>query len=468
MIKIIFLCIFLATVVVSVAQKQTYDLVTFVPPSGWKNTVKENTYTCYTSTNQQTKSYCQIFVMMSIESKGSLQEDFESEWQNLVVKQYPVSSVPQLSEPITESGWQMKSGMSSFNFNGGTSSVLLTTMSGYNKAISILALTNSGDYLPAIRQFFESVKMVKMVIEEKAINNQPTNEAVTIKTDEIHNQPAAIFSSFAFKTTNFDDGWVASEETDWVRLTKGNIKVLLHYAKEGTTVAADPGPHISNAWNILVAPRYSNLKNYKIASPSLDQQRAYLGAGDLTDNETGEQVYVALFRKGSSNWAEFIAPDKNTFVKEFGADVNAIGWDTSSDIWNPMLKMMNYNKFAVAASDLPGNWKSSSGAGIQYYHVYTGNNMGMASASSTTEFIFQNGGAYTSVYKGVDGFNGNNRYVGETCMGKAIVTDWEIKLTNRFKGATESFAVQFEAVKGGRILHMYRGNIEELHLFRMK
>jgi len=68
----------------------------------------------------------------------------------------------------------------------------------------------------------------------------------------------------------------------------------------------------------------------------------------------------------------------------------------------------------------------------------------------------------------VDGFNGNNRYVGETYNGKIIVTDWEMKLTNRFNGATESFAVQFEAVKGGRILHMYRGNIEELHLFRTK
>ena len=136
--------------------------------------------------------------------------------------------------------------------------------------------------------------------------------------------------------------------------------------------------------------------------------------------------------------------------------------------WDKLSVMGNYNKFAVAAGDLPGNWKSSSGAGIQYYNVYTGNNMGMASASSTTEFIFQPGGAYTSVYKGVDGFNGNNRYVGEINKGKCMVTNWEMKLTNRFKGATETFAIQFEAVKGGRILHMYRGSVEELHLFKMK
>jgi hypothetical protein len=39
-------------------------------------------------------------------------------------------------------------------------------------------------------------------------------------------------------------------------------------------------------------------------------------------------------------------------------------------------------------------------------------------------------------------------------------------LTNRFKGATHNFTVQFEAVKGGRILHVYRGNIEDFHLFK--
>lgn len=42
-----------------------------------------------------------------------------------------------------------------------------------------------------------------------------------------------------------------------------------------------------------------------------------------------------------------------------------------------------------------------------------------------------------------------------------------MKLTNRFKGATDIFAIQFEAVKSGRILYMYKGSVEELHLFKM-
>jgi hypothetical protein len=447
---------------VAFAQKESFGLITYLPPKGWKKEVKENSYTSYTSMNKQNKTWCQIFIMLSVPSKGGINEDFDSEWQSLIVTPYRVTEKPAITEPVTKDGWQVKGGTAPFTFNNGKSTALLTTMSGYNKVLSIVAVTNSKNFMPALQSFLESVDMKKPSIDD-AVNKQisQTVNQSTIK------QPTGS-GMYTFTTTNFDDGWTATEETDWVRVTKGNVNVLLHFTKEGTTIAADPEPHISNAWNILVAPRYSNLTNYKVASPSLDPQRAYLGAGNLTDNKNGKQVYVALFRKGSSGWVEFIAPDKNTFVKEFGADINNIGWDAGSNIWAPLLKMMNYNKFAVAASDLTGNWKSSSGAGIEYYNIYTGNNMGLASASSTTEFIFQNGGNYTSIYKGVDGFNGNNRYAGETFNGKAIVTNWEMELTNRFKGATETFTIQFEAVKGGRILHMYRGNIEELHLFKIK
>jgi hypothetical protein len=349
---------------------------------------------------------------------------------------------------------------------------MLTTISGFDRCASIIITLNNQEYLNDIDKFLQSVEFKKMGTAKQSPVTGNGNDNDSQIPEKAKTTPAqqTYGKAFAYSTTNFDDGWVATEQEDWVQVAKGNMKVLIHYAKEGTTIAADPEPHVSNAWNILVAPRYSNRKNFKVASPSLDQQRAYLGAGDATDNKTGRQVYVALFRKGNSGWVEFIAPDKNTFVREFGTDVYNIGWDASSDIWNPLLKMFNYNKFAVSASDLPGNWYSASGSNVQYYYVYTGNNAGMAFSSSTTEFNFYDNGTYKSVYKGVDNTlnSPGNRYYGEICEGKSIVTNWQVQLTNRNKGATETFTAQFEAVKGGRILHMYRGNIEELHLFRMK
>lgn len=628
--KILFFLIVCLSLTDLFAQKETFDLFAFTPPAGWKKDVTENIIS-YTRINNKNKSWCRIGIVKSTISKGNIEADFESEWQDLIVKNYNPTEAPVLNEVSETDGWKVKDGVAKFKFNNADAQAMLTTISGFDRCASIIITINNQEYLEDIDTFLKSVEFKKMetaaqppvaenntddasiigtwdisasdqssyrmnngvmnyIVRQYTFNENGTYSFVTktfdpfmdklllgkengtylisgtnltitpeksvleawskkdgndewgkflssqdieletviyqftknyfsgikewslvlksdkqtqrdgpysgiadfsnswiysppcsqcfivlpagqqVITEEKKNFPAAQtpFSGYAYTTTSFDDGWVATEKEDWVQLTKGNINVLLHYAKEGTTIAADPEPHITNAWNILVAPRYSNLKNFKVASPSLDPQRAYLGAGDITENKTGKQVYVALFRKGSSGWVEFIAPDKNTFVKEFGADVDDIGWDASSNIWNPLLKMFNYNKFAVSAGDLPGNWKSSSGAGIEYYNVYTGNNLGLASASSTTEFIFQQDGTYTSIYKGVDGFNGNNRYAGEKCNGKAIVSNWQIQLTNRFNGATETFTSQFEAVKGGRILHMYRGNIEELHLFRMR
>ena len=271
-----------------------------------------------------------------------------------------------------------------------------------------------------------------------------------------------------FTTTNFDDGWNATEQQDWVSVSKGNTVVLIHYAQPNIRDFNNLDEATAFVWNTIVVPRYSNISNLWIrkkwyADGDFMNAKYYAGA-DLTENATSKKVHVVLYKSGNAGkWIEFITPDKVSFQNLF-----TVVYQQDGTNWDKLSVMANYNKFAVAAGDLPGNWKSSSGASIEYYNVYTGNNMGMASSSSTTEFFFQPGGTYSSVYKGVDGFNGNNRYVGETNKGKCIVSNWEMKLTNRFKGATETFTIQFEAVKGGRILHMYRGTVEELHLFKMK
>lgn len=236
--KIIFLCVFCVSMTVSFAQKETFDLTTYTPPGGWKKEVKANNYTCYTITNKQKKDYCRVFIMHSTGSKGGINEDFESEWNGLIVKQYGVIDTPRVTEPITEGGWQIKGGMAPFTFNKEISTALLTTMSGYNKAVSIVAVTNNTVYIPAIQQFLESVEMKK-----PSTNNQTTINSTV---------PPAGNGKFAFTTTNFDNGWTSTEQEDWVQVTKGNIKVLIHYpnrkADAYNSVLMDG---LKNAWNIL-------------------------------------------------------------------------------------------------------------------------------------------------------------------------------------------------------------------------
>jgi len=441
------------------SQQQTFDLVIYKEPKGWTKNVQKNIIT-YTKIDEARKTWCVIGVVKSTTSKGSIEADLESEWNDLVLKQYQADSM-QATETIEGEGWKVKSASGKFVMNESNNAVILTTFSGYNRCVSILATTNSQQFLESITDFVGNVDL--------KIPESSTPIPQNVGSLPTTNESLGSSTGFRFTTSNFDDGWTAVEEADWVRVTKGNITVLLHYAKAGTVIAADPEPHTNNAWNILVAPRYSNLRNYKVASPPMDHQRGYLGAGDLTDNQSGRQVYVAIFRKGSSNWLEVITPDKASFVAAFGADVDQIRWDTDSQIWNPLLQLFNYNKFAVAASDLTGKWASWSGAGVQYVNVYTGLDAGMGHAQSSNEIVFNANGTYNREYKGVSGSPGaGNTYYGEKNNGNAIVSNWEIQLTNAFKGETHVFSAYFEAVKGGRILHLYRGNIEDMHMYKVK
>src|SRR5690606_31209997 len=62
--------------------------------------------------------------------------------------------------------------------------------------------------------------------------------------------------SFQFSVTNFDDGWTSTVQEDWVMVSKGEIKVLLHYPTKRIDVSsADYATIGQNAWNTLVSPR---------------------------------------------------------------------------------------------------------------------------------------------------------------------------------------------------------------------
>ena len=143
----------------SYCQKETFDLVTYVAPKGWKKELKENSNTSFTITNQQKKTYCQIIIMLSVNSKGGIKEDFESEWEGLIVKSYQVKDTPQALQSPPENGWEVKAGMATFSYNDQQALAMLTTMSGYNKTVSIVSVTNSQEYIPSIQSFLESVEM---------------------------------------------------------------------------------------------------------------------------------------------------------------------------------------------------------------------------------------------------------------------------------------------------------------------
>lgn len=266
------------------------------------------------------------------------------------------------------------------------------------------------------------------------------------------NPAPGISTGFKFNTTNFDDGWTATEQSDWVEVTKGTIKVLLHYPKEGTVFPADPEPLTNAAWNILVAPRYSNLKNYRTAYIST-YNRPYLGMGYATENSTGREVFVLLFRQGGG-WIEFVTPDKNSFIQQYKFDPETVKWDTESELMNPLANMKVYNKFAVAASDFTGKWTSDFSGIQQLYNVYTGNYAGMHINQSNEEFVFGAGGAYNWKLLVVNGMAGNANFNQVKSSGTlSVPNNWQVHFT-KIESGPKTFNAFWSCIKGARILNL--------------
>lgn len=436
--KILMACLFVCiTAYNAMAQTQTFDLIKYKEPAAWEKTEKENVIT-YSTVDKDNKTWCQLSVIRSTATKGSIEADLSSEWDQLAAGPYNIKDSMQASATEEADGWKIKAASGKFIFNEQPAAVMLTTFSGYSRCVSIVATTNSEKYIEAIQNFIGDIDLVK-----------PADNTVAVTSVEpVANNP------YAFSTTNFDDGWTSVIKSDWVEVTKGNIRVLIHYPKEGTIVAADPEPATNAAWNILVAPRYSNLNGYKAASPSMDFERAYTGSGNLTDNATGKEVYVVLFRKGNSGWLEFITPDKKSFVDVFGVDIDAVRWDAESSIWTPLRNMSYYNRFAIAASDFSGRWEDRFSSNSFYTNVNTGLSAGMSTYSSSQFFEFGKGQTYKWELVAANSYGGSTKFASAKGAGKfAIVNNWQIEFSD-IEGRPKKYDAYFSCVKGGRILFL--------------
>ena len=143
------------------AQKETFDIITFSPPAGWKKEVTENTI-IYTSINNTNKTWCRIGIVKSTASKGNIEADFESEWQGLVVGNYKPTDAPKLSKVRETDGWKIKEGVTKFKFNNTDATAILTTISGFDRCESIVVTTSSQEYLEDIDELLKSVEFKKM------------------------------------------------------------------------------------------------------------------------------------------------------------------------------------------------------------------------------------------------------------------------------------------------------------------
>ncbi|RYY56534.1 MAG: hypothetical protein EOO09_06230 [Chitinophagaceae bacterium] len=424
------------------AQPEKFDLASFTPPARWKKSVTNNVLQ-YSTTDTKDKSFCLLSFYKSIPSQGDAGTDFNTEWQGIVAKQLPVSD-PQGDTTMESNGWIIKTAASPFRFENADAIAMLTVFSGHGKCMSVLITTNNDRYLPEAYGVLDNMVLDipagTVTKQEEQLNTPPVNIP----------PPAAINDGFSFSSTNFDDGWVSTIQADWVEVRKNDIRVLIHYPNPVTDeYNSDAAAKENRVWDYLVGPRYTSLRNFERLKSFASYEPHHFMAGTLTD-QTGREVFVALFNKGDKTgyWLEFICPDRASFTREFGVDK----YDAYSNVWDPMFKMGNYNKFGVSLADLQGKWTTSFTGITQYVNIYTGFAAGAESYSSAQDYEFLPGNTYNWQIHVASGSTGSMKHQNVKSSGKLGMSDnWNIHLSN-MEGRPQTYPVSFRCVKGARIL----------------
>ena len=257
--KILFCCLAFIAFSAVRAQKETFDIISYTPPSGWEKAETENLLS-YTITDKTTSTWCRINIVKSTVSKGSIDLDFESEWNEMIVKSYGVKETPQQNDIVEADGWKIKAGAGKFIFNNGNAIALLTTISGYTRCVSVVSVTNNQDYIKDIEALLSSIELKKPDI---AAPEQNANTPGTDDNSIIGLWTATSSDQSSFRVKNGVMNYIVRQYTfsadgkysffskafdplmDKILLGKENGT----YQISGTTITITPKKSVLEAWS---------------------------------------------------------------------------------------------------------------------------------------------------------------------------------------------------------------------------
>lgn len=420
--------------------RERFDIISYIAPAGWKKETKESGIT-YTIENESKGYFCAIAIFKSLPGSSNSKNNFDASWEAVVKEMVTVFAAPAMQPVASENGWEAISGYAPFESDSAKGIVLLVTTTGYEKMSNIVVLFNAEDYQKPIEDFLASAKMEKPVINK--INKA---DNATIKAGS-----CGIVKS----TTTFNDGWIAKAMEDYVLATKENTRFYIHYGTEAPANLQRTGESdiTKYYWDKFISPRYTVTNLWLNPDVQSIATFNYYAEGTGIEKSTGNSVFIGfrvIIQNGVYFCSEAAAPGKEEYLKHF-PDLN-------------MLKDMRAsNRFAITKEDVIGDWSSSGSSVLQYYNVYTGANAGMTFSSGGQDFFFKPAGTYNARIAGNMGTMGGSQVVFDNKYnGQFTVSDWEITLT-KYSGVTTVFTCYYEAVKGGRILHIAKKNAPGVH-----
>jgi len=298
------------------AQKETFDLITYTAPENWTKETSENAVS-YVSIDKKKKSWCRLTIYKSTTSKGNIESDFESEWNTLVAKEYNVTEATQASEVVEAEGWKVKSGAGKFIFDKANATALVTTLSGFERCMSIVAVTNNQEHLALVQSFLETIVM--------KVPDTTKVQAVTTQQTAI-SDPSSVIGIWGKTSTN-------NNSNDFANGLHGYFRCQYLFNKNGTysfisrifsyqpdiILAKESGTYEENGNTVTLTPQSSIIQKWsKGYSTETDGRKVYLDKlGTLLSSqkrplEKTSYRFTKKYFSGVQEWNLALSADKET------------------------------------------------------------------------------------------------------------------------------------------------------------
>ncbi len=410
------------------ARGEVHDIATYTPPAGW--TVQGTaTSRVYTALDRQAGTFCRLTLFSSADSSGDARRDFDTDWQALIATPYKTAPVSPLAER-PQAGWAVTSGRAPFAWDGRQAVAALVVYSDGRRRFTVATL-GTADCTPALAALRASLVLAA-----------PASVATPAAAASPAPAPAAT-----------EGGWTLTAAADFVEARRGAVTVRLHHAAPiPDALRADAEAKRRHFWDTLVAPRLADVRNVVVSRIEPYVAASDWIAADAVERASGRPVRVLfhLFTaQGIVRGVEVVAPDAAQAAAVAGTGEQAAA-------------LRELNRFPVQPAELPGRWSDSGSTFAQYVNAYTGANAGTAVQGSAYTLVFDAAGRYTSEFKSVSGFAGSLRFGQENRAGTWRLQGGLLE-TQADDGRRRSFRAWFEAVRGGRVLHLQDTQYAAMH-----
>lgn len=382
------------------AQKQTFDIVSYMPPKNWTENQGGGNIS-YSRIDGA--SWAQIAIYQHRNSEGNVQADFDKEWNELIASGKAISP-PEKTKPQASKGWTTMSGSGVWQYNGANVAGILTVYSNNSVCVSVLCNTTAQPYLKDYQSLIASLD-----IDAKGIPDAP---GAAIASTGSNNAIVGIWANNLLETSGYSNGYP--------QYTAGYFRKEYTFKSDGTYL------YFHKTWSAYSKPilyiyetgNWSVSGNKLTISPTKGKAEEWSKAASNRNNEWGTLIkskdaklekvtytFEIKIYSGSQSTALLLTSDKpaerdGTSNNNSGSQTNSYAWRKEALIDFPPGFKMNaatQSSFSpLAGKTFEGTILEKSGAGNMQYNT---------GGYRARQYQFNKDGTYRFVYVAASHFN---------------------------------------------------------------